>query len=134
MKLTVARVSGRSQPQIGRAFDDSHTRPGADAAIVLSHDLWWRQFGGDRAIVGKSIVVDGTPFEVRGVMPRGFEVFGLRADAYTPFAIDPSAWHYRVSTSLFVARLPHGRPIEQADRDYKGLIPQIRAARGQPDE
>ena len=139
-KLTVAKLSGnlfttlRVQPEIGRTFDDSHTRPGADAAIVLSHDLWTRRFGGDRSIVGRSVIIDGAPFEVLGVMPRGFEIFGLRADAYTPFALDASAWHYRVATSFFVARLPRGRSIEQADRDYKALIPQIRMALGYPDE
>jgi putative ABC transport system permease protein len=140
VKLTVARVSGNlfqtlgTPPLLGRAFDDRHARPGADAVIVLSHSLWRNQFGGDVSVIGRSVQIDGSPFEVMAVMPRGFEVFGLRADAYTPFAIDPSAWHYQVAISFYVARLAAGRTIDQADRDYKALIPQIRKYRGYPDD
>jgi predicted permease len=59
------------RPLIGAGF-----QPGADAATaepvaMLSYGLW-QELGGDRAIVGKRITMDGTPRTVVGVMPRGF--------------------------------------------------------------
>lgn len=61
---------------------------GATAAMLaVVHGLWTTRFGGDRAIVGRTVQIDGQPFEIVAVMPRGFEIFGLRTDAYTP------TWH-----------------------------------------
>ncbi len=59
-------------PLLGRTFlpDEEHT--GANPVTVLSWDLWQQRFGGDPAIVGKRISLDGAPTTVIGVMPRGF--------------------------------------------------------------
>ena len=46
-------------------------RPGGAAAIILSHQLWQRRFGGDPAIVGTSIQLSGQSYEVVGVLPAG---------------------------------------------------------------
>ncbi|MEY2544986.1 MAG: hypothetical protein QOG48_103 [Verrucomicrobiota bacterium] len=59
------------QPIIGRTFLSDEDEPGHRVAI-LSHALWQRQFGGDSAIVGKSITLDGQKFQVVGVMPQRF--------------------------------------------------------------
>jgi putative ABC transport system permease protein len=139
-KLTVARVSGNLfetlgvQPSLGRALRASDARTGSDAVIVLTHQLWKQKFAGDAGIVGRSIRLDRQSFQVVGVLPPSFEVFNLRTDAFTPFALDPSAWYHRLSFSLFVARLAPGRSLEQADRDYRALIPEIRRARGYPNQ
>jgi predicted permease len=135
-KVTIARVSGNffetlgATPLLGRPFAESAARRGADAVIVLSHELWARRYGSDAAIVGRTIQIDGAPMEVAAVMPRGFEIFGLKADAYTPFALDTGAWYHTLSFSLYVARLAPGVTADQADRDYKALIPQMRRDRG----
>ena len=57
---------------LGRTFLDDEERPGANRVIVLSHDLWQQRFGGDPAIVGRTITLSGSPATVIGVMPRGF--------------------------------------------------------------
>ena len=139
VKLTVARVSGNLfdtlgvLPMLGRTFRESDGRRGADAVAVLTHHLWQKQFAGDPSIVGRTIHLEGSPFEVVGVLPADFEVFNLRTDAFTPFALDSAAWYHQLSFSLFAARLTDGRALDQAQRDYRALIPQIRAARGYPD-
>jgi predicted permease len=137
-KLTVARVSGNLfetlgvSPQLGRTFRESDARTGRDAVVLLTHGLWLRQFAGDPSIVGRSIRLEESPFEVVGVLHPGFEIFGLRTDAYTPMALDSSAWYHQLTFSMFVARLAPGRSLEQADRDYRALIPQVRRDRTYP--
>lgn len=52
---------------------------------ILGHDLWVRQFGGDKSVIGRIIRLDDRPFEVVGVMPEGFtDPFGPPADLWIP--------------------------------------------------
>lgn len=126
-KLTVARVSGNlfdtlgTPPLLGRTFSEGAARPGGDAVIVLDHAFWMRRFGGDPAVIGRTVQLEGEPVHIVAVMPRAFQVFGLKTDAYAPFAIDPSAWYHRLSFSLYAARLAPGVTLEQANADYRGL-------------
>ncbi|MGE5812950.1 MAG: ABC transporter permease [Acidobacteriota bacterium] len=139
-KVTVARVSGNLfdtlgvRPLLGRALREEDARKGSDSVVVLTYDLWRTQFAADRSIVGRTVRLEGEPFEVVGVLPRGFEVFGLKTDAFTPFALDAAAWYHQLSFSMFVARLAPGRALEQANRDYRALIFQIRSTRKYPDD
>jgi putative ABC transport system permease protein len=61
-----------TRPLLGRTFADDEEREGA-SVVVLSHRLWMRTFGGDPAVVGSDVVVNGTWRRVVGVMPAGFE-------------------------------------------------------------
>jgi predicted permease len=138
--MTVAKVSGNlfdtlgTEPALGRAFSEGAARTGADRVVVLTHQFWTKQFAADRLIVGRSIAIDGDPYQVVAVMPPQFEMFGLRTDGFVPFALDPAAWYHQLSFSLFVARLAPGRTVEQADRDYRALIPQMRRDQKYVDE
>jgi putative ABC transport system permease protein len=59
---------------VGRAFlPEEDQTPGANAVAVLNHKFWQRRFGGDSAIVGQTIRLNGHPFTVIGVAPAGFE-------------------------------------------------------------
>ena len=103
-------------PAMGRSFkpDDQYTRFTA-REIVLSHAAWQRLFGGDPAIVGKSIsIVDNSkPVEVVGVMPASFAFENV--DAFQPKPIElPVAkllrsWHY----DRAIARLAPGATLTQ---------------------
>jgi putative ABC transport system permease protein len=63
------------QPMLGRGFAADEDQPGGAAAVVLSHGLWQRRFGGDRQIVGRVVALDGAPHTVIGVMPADFRPF-----------------------------------------------------------
>jgi putative ABC transport system permease protein len=58
-------------PAIGRSFTADDQRAGGRVA-VLSDALWRTRFGGDRAVVGRSVVLNGESYVVIGVMPAGF--------------------------------------------------------------
>jgi predicted permease len=65
------------RPVIGRAFQADEALPialdGARVAL-LSHQLWLSRFGGDDAIVGRTIVMSGEPYELIGVLPAHFRL------------------------------------------------------------
>jgi predicted permease len=61
------------KPLIGRTFTRDDAAAGAKASVILSYDLWQKQFGGRREIVGESVTLNDVPHEVIGVMPRTFK-------------------------------------------------------------
>src|SRR5207253_1192369 len=61
------------RPLVGRTFAADEFEPGRERTMVLSHALWQRRFGGDPGVVGRSVPINGKPYVIAGVMPRGFE-------------------------------------------------------------
>ena len=61
------------RPEVGRFILPSEGETlGADPIMVLSYSYWKTRFGGDPAIVGRKVSVDGHPITIVGVAPRGF--------------------------------------------------------------
>jgi putative ABC transport system permease protein len=77
------------QPAAGRVFTDDEGEPGRNAEVVLSYGFWQRKFGGDRAVVGRTVRLNGNPFSVVGVMPRDFTFLQNDIDLFTPAAFTP---------------------------------------------
>ncbi len=94
-QITGAAVTGRFfdvfgvRPLHGRALSAADEVAGAPNVVVIAHGLWLRRFGGDPGVVGRSIVLDGMPREVAGVMPREFD-FPLSMDAWVPLQFAPN--------------------------------------------
>jgi putative ABC transport system permease protein len=61
--------------ELGRVYTADDEGQGRDDVIVLSHELWMRQFGGASDLIGKSLTLNGHPLTVIGVMPAGFRWF-----------------------------------------------------------
>jgi len=68
-----------------RPDDVEEARP----AVVLSYGVWQRRFGGDPAVVGRSITLDHRPFEAVGVMPEGFGFPDSNVEIWTPITVIP---------------------------------------------
>ena len=105
------------QPILGRTFLPKEDEPG-NHVVVLSYGLWQRQFGADRGIIGKTVVLDGKPFEVIGVMPPRF-TFPLR------FSNPPELW---ITMSNLRQTPPDGsQPMtEQRDNDFFSCIARLK--------
>ncbi|MGD2071044.1 MAG: ABC transporter permease, partial [Gemmatimonadota bacterium] len=63
------------QPAVGRAFipGEEDTGPGAHPVVVLGHGFWESRFGADPSVIGRSVQINGHPFEVVGVAPADFK-------------------------------------------------------------
>ncbi len=76
--LSGARVSANIfavlgvQPRLGRSFLEGEDPAGHDRVAILADSLWRRRFHSDPAIVGRKILLNGTPHEVVGVLPPSF--------------------------------------------------------------
>jgi predicted permease len=79
------------RPAIGRFFETDGTRSVAGPSIVLSHAVWTAQFNRDPTVIGRSIAVNGRPYQVIGVAPAAFRgVFTpLQIEAWVPLATQP---------------------------------------------
>lgn len=108
----------------GRFFAPEHHQPGAGGSAVLTHGFWQRRFGGDPAIVGSTIPLDGEPFVVLGVLPPEFEP-GLLRDVPGERSIwvarQEEGWERQArSTSGWwnvIARLEPGVSLDRARAD-----------------
>jgi putative ABC transport system permease protein len=75
------------KPTAGSYFTEDDAREGAAPVVVLSAALWNNRFGGDPAIIGKSITLNGTPTRVVGVAPQEYVVSGPEERIWTPLII-----------------------------------------------
>ncbi len=74
------------QPALGRGFTQDEDEADNDRVVILSDRLWRTRYNGDRAILGATIILDGIPRAVVGVMPRGF-MFPAASAVWTPLAL-----------------------------------------------
>jgi len=73
----------RLRAQIGRTFaPDEDTAPGAHPVVVLSDALWTGQFGADPGVIGTRVAINGQPFTIVGVAPRGFTGAAFATNPY----------------------------------------------------
>jgi predicted permease len=90
--------------------------------VMLSYGYWQRRFGGDPAVVGRTMSVDSRPRVIAGVMPRGFKVVSYDFDLLVPLAFDPVKQIAAGFAYRGIARLRPGVTISQADADVAHLL------------
>ncbi len=127
-------------PLVGRGFvaeDDLPNPPGAapggpgalPSVVILDHGLWQRRFGGDPAVIGRTMELGGVPSEVIGVMPPGFELLmppgatlARDIEVWTTARIDYAT---APANNVFlrpVARIRDGASIEQAQAEADRIV------------
>jgi len=119
------------KPQYGRPFLKKEGQQNGPQVALLSHGFWQRRFGGDPGIVGQSLVINGAPVAVVGVMGRDFDFSSVfspatRVDLYMPAILDDMRnWG---NTMALIGRLKPGVTLDGARADFRLLIPEIDAA------
>ena len=102
-------------PALGRGFNEAEDLPGGAKTAVISFGLWHSGFGGDRGVLGRAVVLDGEPYVVIGVLPKGFQA-DPDADVWVALQADPNSanqGHYL----LAAARLKPGVSLAAARGD-----------------
>lgn len=123
--------------ELGRSFRSEEEKPGAEAVVVLGHELWTNRFAADSKIVGRKTLINGQPFTIIGVAAKGFRGpylvpgsefwIGIGQQASLSKGSDllssrDSSW------VLTVGRLKPGVSLAQANAEIEGIAAQLRAA------
>src|SRR5580698_5280098 len=110
-------------PVAGRWLSQADQNPHGARAVMLSYGYWQRHFGGDGSVIGRNITVDSQPWEIVGVMPRGFRVVDTDFDLIVPLAFDRNKQILAGFGFQGIARLKPGVTIAQADADVARMVP-----------
>ncbi len=89
-------------PRLGRGFRPGDDVPGNHRVLVLSDRYWQKRYGGDPAVIGHTVHVDGEPYEIVGVLPANFSDWRHLSwvDVFRPLALDAKESRDRGATWL----------------------------------
>src|SRR5262249_52352977 len=123
----------RWYPGLGHAQPAGEDAAGGPLTAVLTDSFWRRQFGGDPAAIGKTLLLDGRTYEIGGVMPPDFRFPLLRqAEILVPFAVQGREKEFRgMNWVTAVARLKPGAAVREAQADLDVLAPRFDARIGE---
>ncbi len=141
-RVGTIRVSSNLLPMLGvraalgRLFVADEDSPEHAATAVLSHGMWARHYGSDPHMIGKSITVNGTPYEVVGIMPEDFslprEVMPTldgaeQADILLPLPLPADASRNRDHEDYnIIGKLKSGVSIKQAQAEMDTITAHLR--------
>jgi putative ABC transport system permease protein len=116
---------------IGRTITVDDGRPETPKAILLSDGLWRRRFGADPSVAGTTVMLDGAPHTVVGVMPRRFEfpVWNFKGEAWTAMKGTADALANRVGSpsTVPIARLKTGVAYARAQAELDTVMRRLEA-------
>ena len=109
------------RPLLGRWYTEREDVPGGPKVVVLSHDLWSERFGGDPSVVGRTLTLDGEPYEVIGVLPRNVTWGRRPPEVYLPLQrkLDPTTRGNHFLQTF--ARLKPGVTVARAGAEMHAL-------------
>ncbi|MGH9868053.1 MAG: ABC transporter permease [Candidatus Polarisedimenticolia bacterium] len=107
------------QPMMGRNFEGDEGRTGVEPVAIVSNEAWRSRFGGDPALLGRPIMLNGVSRRVVGILPPG--VTPYRAEIFIPFFVNPDPAQRANNFLSVVARLRPHVTIEAAQRELNAL-------------
>ena len=119
--------------RIGRTFLESEGEPGSEDVAVLTHGFWLRRFGGDPAVLGSILTLNGQPTEIVGVLPETFRFpkseelgpmieLGDGVELFLPLQLDPGSLRMTGAHNYgAIARLSPETTLEQAEAELNVL-------------
>src|SRR5262249_36750300 len=133
-QVRVASVTGNflsvlgARPGEGRILRAADEGPSAEPVVVISDGLWRRKFGGDPALVGRTLRLSGELRTVVGIMPPGFEVIYASdasvpadIDVWRPFRDDVAKRPRDLGFLRMVGRLGPGATVSQAQAELDAI-------------
>jgi putative ABC transport system permease protein len=121
------------RPLMGRTFRPEEHQDGQNNVVLLSYGCWQRYFGGDRNLLGRTVILDGEPRTVVGVLPPGFQPRllqgGREREVWAPNVVRPSEREERGSAYWnVVARLRRDVSVERAQHEMDAISARLAAA------
>ncbi len=112
-------------PALGRPFVAGDDRKGAAPVAILDHEVWRRRFGGDYAIVGRSLSLNNVPVEVVGVMPEGFRFPYDDIEVWLPIEQFTGGLSRDQRSIVAIGRLVPGTSLADAQSELSGIAAQL---------
>ena len=141
-RVGTLRVSSNLLPmlgaraELGRLLVPQDDVPGTTGSAVLGYGTWQRRYGGDPNVIGKALTLNGQPYEIVGVLAKGFDVprevmptlYGAeRAELVVPFPLAANAATTRNREDFnIVAKLKPGARLEQARAELATITARLR--------
>jgi predicted permease len=123
-------------PWKGRTFEkadyekvvgDATRWDAVSGVAVLSYPFWQRRFGGDPAVLAKTLLLDGNRFEIVGIMPRYFQGWGGAPALWLPWAMPAEERHDRRTHLLYgIASLKKDVTLQQAQSELNAIYQRLR--------
>mgnify|MGYP001451901769 CR=1 FL=1 len=120
----------------GRLFVSSEDVKGSPGTAVLSYGMWVRRYGSDPKVIGKSLTINGSTYQVIGILPRSFslprEVLPTlggaeQAEILLPLPMEPDAPQNRDHEDYnIMAKLKPGVSLQQAQAEMNTITARLR--------
>ncbi|HLY63491.1 MAG TPA: ABC transporter permease [Terriglobia bacterium] len=141
-RIGAVRVSTNLFPMLGaraalgRLFVTAEDAQGSPASALLTYGMWMRRYGGDAQIVGRSISLNGLPYQVVGILPQTFSLprevlptlYGAdQPEIFLPIALPPGAAQIRTHEDYnLMGKLKPGVSVDQAQAEMNIIIARLR--------
>ena len=112
----------RVSPALGRPFNDAEGELGNEQKVILSYGLWQQLYGGEKSAVGRDLRISGKPYQIVGVMARGFNFINPDVRMWMPAAFtgeEKTVHHSNNWTNI--GRLKPGATIQQVQAQVNAL-------------
>ena len=113
-------------PLLGRTFTHQDDSPGSPDTVILTYGFWRKKFAGSPSAIGQTIILDGTPRQIIGVLPPRFQFLDETDLAVIlPFKWDRNTTHLGNFSYEALARLKPAVTIKQANADIARMLPLV---------
>ncbi len=107
---------------MGRTFTSEEGTPGAAPVALIAHELWLERYGGDSAILGQVVDMDGVMRQIVGVMPPGFTFPGTNTRIWKPFELDETSFSMGSFSHPGVGRMRPGTDAATVESDIEAVM------------
>jgi putative ABC transport system permease protein len=118
------------KPQLGRDFSTADDRPGAEAVVIISSNIWKSRYAASRDVLGRKVSVNAaTPATIVGVLPDGVRFIDF-TDVWLPLAQMPglAAQRRDIRPLMMIGRLPDGADLDRARADLTPIAANLAVA------